>query len=154
MKKAVSPVIATVLLVSMVVVLAMIVILWFTSLTGEAIVKFDNENVEVICRDKVGFDASYSGGVLSLVNSGETPIYRIQIKTEGRGEYNTEQLKSTNEGGVWPEKGLNQGKSFSASLDYSSYEKITIIPVLLGDSEKGWKTHVCDEDLTGYLIKI
>jgi len=44
-KKGVSPVIATVLLIAMVVVIALIIFLWFRGLTKEAITKFDVRNL-------------------------------------------------------------------------------------------------------------
>ena len=151
-KRAVSPVIATVLLISMVVVLAMIVILWFTSLTGEAITKFNGQNVEIICND-VSFEATYVGDVLSVLNTGSVPIYKINIKTEGPDGY---QVIPIGDKENWPDKGLNQGKSFSVgNLPYSSKDKITIIPVLLGESSsKGLKTFSCDEKQTVYEINI
>jgi len=156
-KKAVSPVIATVLLISMVVVLAMIVILWFTSLTGEAITKFEGQNVEIICND-VSFDATYTGEVLSILNTGSVPIYRVDIKAEGAGGFTTKQvipIGENNEGGKWPPKGLNPGKSFSViEEDYLLSEKITVIPILLGESSKGLKTFACDEQGAGYQINV
>ncbi len=145
-KKGVSPVIATVLLVAMVVVLAMIVILWFTSFTQEAITKFDNENVELVCRNKIAFDSSYSGGLLSVVNTGNSPIYRMNIKTETGGEYSTSQLEVSS---GWPQKGLNPGKSAVAVISADNADKITIIPVLLGNSDSGMRTFACDEKEAG-----
>ena len=146
-KRAVSPVVATVLLISMVVVLAMIVILWFTSFVGEAITKFDGQNVEVVCRDIV-FDADYSSGLLSVVNTGSVPIYDLKVKRVSAGGHDLVDAPN------WPEKGLNQGKAYSSSEDYSGNNEIILIPVLIGESEGGIKSFVCDEEETGYSILI
>ena len=151
-KRGVSPVIATVLLISMVVVLATIVILWFTSLTGEAITKFDGQNVEIVCND-VSFDATYTGNVLSVLNTGSVPIYRVNVKAEGVGGHDTQQISPEDDN--WPSKGLNQGKSFLASKDdFLTKEKLTVIPVLLGESSEGLKTFSCEEKSTGYEINV
>jgi flagellin-like protein len=146
-KKGVSPVVATVLLISMVVILAMIVILWFTSFIGEAITKFDGQNVEIICKD-ITFDASYLGNILSVVNTGSVPIYGMKVKQTKGGEHSSVDAPS------WPSKGLNPGKSYASSASYSSYDKITLIPVLVGESESGLKTFVCEEKQAGKEIII
>ena len=64
-RKGVSPVIATVLLVAMVVVLALIVFFWFKGLTKEAVTKFGGTNIEIVCND-VSFSSEYSNGVLTV----------------------------------------------------------------------------------------
>lgn len=55
-KKGVSPVIATVLLIGIVIALSLIVFIWMSTFIGETITKFDGENVELVC-DKVEIDA-------------------------------------------------------------------------------------------------
>lgn len=147
MKKGVSPIIATVLLVSLTVVLAAMVIIWFKSFTQEAITKFDNQNIELVCKNSVGFDASYSEGVLSLSNTGNSPIFQIKIKAETGGEYETDKVDIPN--------GLNPGSSKTIEVgDYSGKDKITIIPVLLGNTESGVKAYACSEDDAGQVITI
>ena len=54
-KKGVSPVIATILLIGIVIVIGLIIFLWLRSLTQEAVTKFD-KNVELFCED-FNFDA-------------------------------------------------------------------------------------------------
>ncbi len=77
-KRGISPVIATVLLIAMVVVIGLIVFLWFRGMIEEEGTKF-GKNVKLVC-DDVNFEASYSGGVLSILNIGNTPIYKMKIK--------------------------------------------------------------------------
>ncbi len=143
--KGVSPVIATVLLISMVVVLALIVILWFMSLTKEAITKFDGQNVEIVCRD-VSFEASFSSGILSVENTGSVPIFSAKIKEENYGEFETKDVTG------WPKKGLNPGQVFSSSLTING-QTIIIIPVLAGESESGMQSFICNEE-QGYKINV
>jgi len=44
-KKGLSPVIATMLLIAIVVVIGLIIFLWFRGMTEEAITKFDGTNI-------------------------------------------------------------------------------------------------------------
>ncbi len=152
-KKGVSPVIATVLLIAMVIVLAMIIFIWFQGMTQEAITKFD-ENVELVCLRKVQFDAEYNSGNLIVKNTGTTPIYRMNLKTESTGEYSTNQIKTESEGGFWPNAGLNQQDIFSASINLASYESITLIPVLVGNTQSGGKAIYACKENSGIKLKI
>lgn len=143
-KKGISPVIATSLLVAMVVVIGLIIFLWFRGFTEEAVTKFGGTNVKLVCRD-VQFESSYSGGQISIVNIGNVPIYSFQLKIEKPGSHSTEDIKEITD---WPIEGLNQGGSFSGSIENSigiGTEEIKVIPVLRGTSSKGARTHVCDE---------
>ena len=148
-KRGISPVIATVLLIAMVVVLALIIFLWFRGFTQEAVTKFDT-NVELVCND-VSFDASYSGGILSIVNTGNIPIYRVKLKSEGQGSFSTRELDTTD---GWSEVGLNQGGSFSNVLDVNGAEEITVTPVLMGSSRSGQQSFTCNENQHGYVITL
>ena len=149
-KKAISPVIATVLLIAMVVVIALIIFLWFRGMTQEAIVKFD-ENVELVCKD-IDFDASYSSSILSISNIGNVPIFGMKIKKVFSGGHETKDLRDLSNG--WPEYGLNSGKIFSEQIVFENANKIIVIPVLLGKTKSGvQKTFVCDEQY-GYEIDV
>ena len=139
--KGLSPVIATVLLIAMVIVLALIIFLWFRGMSQEAITKFDDKNVELVCRDVV-FAASYSGTTLSIQNNGGVPIFAMKIGEEGGGSYDTIDLQ-----GTWPDKGLNPGRTFSGEVTVDvDATKLTLIPVLIGNSDDGKKTYVCDKE--------
>ena len=146
-RKGVSPVIATVLLVTMVVVIALIIFLWFRNINKEAITKFDGTNVEIVCSD-VSFDASYSSGTLYVTNSGNVPIYSMKLRTYSGGSYETNDLHDLSASG-WPEKGLNPG-IVSSSSGLSGYiegaERTILIPVLVGVNEAGeQKLHTCED---------
>ena len=148
-KEGLSPVIATVLLVAMVIVIGLIVFLWIRGMTQETITKFGNQNIQLVCND-VYFEADYSGNTLYISNSGNVPIFGMKVKIVEAGGHTTEDLR---EDSKWPEVGLNQGGVFSDSIDYDG-EEIILIPVLIGNSEQGKKTYVCDENQHGYKINI
>lgn len=141
--KGVSPIIATVLLIAIVIVIGLILFLWFREMTEETITKFGGTNVKLVCGD-VNFEASYSNGVLSLLNSGNVPIFGIKVKLFKEGSHETKDLRDLSEN--WPDLGLNQGGTFSGEISLEEeVNKIILIPVLIGNSEKGEKTFVCEE---------
>lgn len=142
-KRGVSPVIATVLLIAMVVVIGLIVFLWFRNFSEEAITKFDDKNVKLICQEDVLFEASYSEGELVISNLGNVPIYNMKIKKISAGSYTTINLNTLSSN--WPSSGLNEGEVFSDAISLSE-DKITLIPTLIGKTDKGnQKTYTCDE---------
>ena len=139
MKKwGISPVIATVLLIAMVVVIALIVFIWFRGMVGESVTKF-GKNIKLVC-DDVQFDASYSSGILSIVNTGNVPIFKMNLELSEAGGHSTEEIEIGSEG-----VGLGQGGAFSENIIIEgSIQKITLIPILAGASDKGTKTYVCE----------
>jgi len=147
-KRGISPVIATVLLIAMVVVIGLIVFLWFRGMVQEEGTKF-GKNVKLVC-DDVNFEASYSGGILSIVNTGTIPIYRMKLKILKEGSHETKDLP-----GDWPGLGLNQGGTFSGDIssEVEGANKIIVLPVLMGSSSEGKKSYICEEQY-GYEIII
>lgn len=151
-KKGVSPVIATVLLIAMVIVIALIIFLWFRSMIQEKITKFSDTNIQTVCGD-VKFDASYDYGSLFISNTGNVPIYSFKIKMIEAGSHETKDIKDFSSAS-WPSVGLNQGGTFSGELGLdSSVDEIEVIPVLIGMSDKGKKSYTCEERY-GYNIII
>ena len=151
-KKGLSPVIATVLLIAMVVVIGAIVFVWLKGLTKEQITKFGGTNIEVVCND-VYFEADYTtAGTLSILNSGNVPIYNFKIKIVNGGSYNMVDIGDISS--EWADKfstGLNQGGLFSDQVSINGEEAI-IIPVLIGESDQGRKTYTCSEEINGYPL--
>ena len=140
-RKAVSPVIATILLIALVIIIALIVFQWMKGFTKEAVTKFDGTNIELVC-DDVQFDAGYSVETLTISNLGNVPIYNFNIKAEYDGGHDTLDLKATNNF-----DGLIQGGVFSDSVAFqNSPTKIVLIPILLGVNKEGeQKTQACEE---------
>jgi flagellin-like protein len=136
-KRGLSPVIATVLLIAIVIVIGLIVFLWFRGITEEAITKFDGRNIKLFC-EEVNLDASYSNGYVYVSNLGNTPVYRLKVKITQDGAYSTEILE---EG--WPERGLLQGGTYTGKVDGG--EEILLIPVLVGETAEEKKAYTCEE---------
>lgn len=149
-RKGVSPVIATVLLIGMVIVLGMIIFLWMRSLAQETITKFEGENIELAC-DDVQIEASRIGDQLSISNIGNVPIYDFNIKLTYPGSYETKKASDLF-GDDW--RGLNSGGIFSSySDDVANADELTLIPVLLGKGESGnQKTFTCNEKRHGQEV--
>ncbi|KKL09327.1 hypothetical protein LCGC14_2566980 [marine sediment metagenome] len=150
--KGISPVIATVLLVAMVLVIGLIIFLWFRGITQEAVTKFGGTNIELVCND-VGFSSSYSSGILSLSNTGNVPIFGMKLKVSSQGSHKTHDLRDIS--GNWPSIGLRQGGTFSSgdlSSTISGASEALVIPVLIGSSERGEQSHVCDEQYGQELV--
>jgi flagellin-like protein len=142
-KKGVSPVIATVLLIGLVIALGTVVFIWFRSFTQEAITKFGGENIELVCGD-VSFEASYSSGELAVSNTGNIPIYsfNVQINKEG-GAYTTKEITDLMS---WPTTGLRQGGVLSGNIgsQTSGANKLILIPILRGTISSGdEKSYTC-----------
>jgi len=147
-KKAISPVVATTLLIVIVVVIASIIFLWFRSVVGDYGEKF-GKNIELVCEEVV-LGASYSGGMLYVTNDGNVPVFKLNLKIEKAGGYETAELNEIVSN--WPEKGLTQGGVYSGNLDVGTADEITLMPVLIGVSDKGdKKTYACGEQY-GYKI--
>jgi flagellin-like protein len=139
-RRGVSPIIATVLLIGMVVALALIVFVWMRSFTQETITKFDGENIELACED-VQFQATYStNGYISVSNIGNVPIYDMRVTTSDAGGYESEKMSET--GDDWPSTGLNPGDASEVGTFFGN--EVSVIPILLGNSENGKRTFACE----------
>lgn len=155
--KALSPVIATVLLIVIVVIIALIVFLWIRGMTEEAITKFGDRNIQMVCED-VDFEASYTPTTgLYITNFGNVPIFDMDVKAETAGSHETIDLREADEIG-WPEVGLNTGSIYANEnfddLISTDTQEIVLIPVLIGESESGRKTYVCNEDQHGVRLSV
>ena len=147
-KRGVSPVIATVILIAIVIVIGLTIFLWFRGFTGRTGEKF-GENLESVC-DRVAFDASYSGGNLFISNIGNIPIYSFVVTVESDGGHDSEDIRILSS--AFPEVGLNQQDTFSDSVAADG-NKIILIPILLGNSDGEELTHQCKES-SGVEINI
>ena len=154
-KRGLSPVIATVLLIGLVVVSGLIIFTWFRSLTQEAVTKFD-QNIQLVCSD-VSFEASYSPtqSMLAISNIGNVPILGFKVKISDASGFETTEIKDY---ANWPESGLNQGGAVEVDLigDVpASTTDIILTPVLVGTSQKGAQaSFTCDENSYGKQIVV
>lgn len=145
-KVGLSPVIATVLLVAMVIAIGLIVFLWMRGSVKEVIYKFGDKNVELACAD-VSFDVEYYSDADSLyvVNNGDVPIKDFKVQLTKSGIKTTFNL---NEAGS-DFAGISSGNG--AEVDVSGKnigdaDEILVIPILEGRTSSGTiKTYVCDK---------
>jgi len=145
-KRGVSPVIATVLLIGIVIALALMVFMWMSAFVKETITKFDGQNIELVC-DEVNIQADYSGGQLAISNIGNVPIYDVRIRKSNAAGFSNENARDIS---TWPKYGLNPGGAFSGGASLEG--DITLIPILIGNSEKGQRVFACDEERNGYIL--
>jgi len=130
-KKAVSPVIATIMLVLLVIVLAAIIVLWGTTFIPEALTKFDRPIEEKCNEVKFSAELSEAGAAskISVVNEGSVPIYKFSVRKQSSSESTVTTTDSKN---------LLPGSSVIIDADTSSLssgDEIDIIPILLGKTK-------------------
>lgn len=142
-KKALSPVIATILLVVITIALFLLVFMWIKGFQKEAILKF-GVPVETSCFD-VSFDARVSGNQIQIINTGNLPINRFQIDCitpSGTQKISSDQSQSV----------LLAGSNSILTISCDG-TKIRLIPFLLGKTESGTeKEYVCEKQSRIYSI--
>lgn len=133
-KKGLSPVIATVLLISLVVVLALLVFLWARAFLGEQIEKFhggENKPIERVC-ENVDFSVElvYVSEIVTsieIVNRGNIPINSFDVKLEKGGNSIIENFPfKVGVGGSY------SGPFSLATLEIENPEKLIFYPSLVG----------------------
>ena len=139
-KKGLSPIIATVLLISIALILALIIFLWAKSFISEKTQKF-NQPIEDACA-KVSFDAegTLTDGTLdvSVVNRGNVPLYGMQIKKKSEGTIiNVGLFPGTIGNG-------EDGKVSGTTSDVASGDSVEYVPILVGEAGNSKKSYVCD----------
>ena len=151
-KKGLSPVIASVLLVALVLVLAMIIYLWARAFIPETIEK-SGETIENSC-PRVVFDATYvigSGDTDSLrvQNNGNVPIYGVRYGVERIGTLAYDDLIKT------PIVAGGSVNFLFTTNRAASKENIRVTPILLGKASNGeLKAFACgDESTKTYKIQ-
>jgi len=130
-KKGLSPVIASVLLILMVLVLAVLIFLWARGFLSEQIEKF-GQPVESYCSG-INFDAVLIGtagsGNLEVVNRGNIDIFRLDLLLEKDGKEETKKF----------DYNIPRGGSESAPINlimdngYDLPDKVTAFPALVGE---------------------
>ena len=145
-KKGLSPVIATVLLIAIVVAMALIIFLWFRGMTEEEITKFGGEHIKLSC-DKVEYTAEFSDNILYISNTGNVPIYSLRIDAIYDNQHKSKDLDQIFAVPAFREGSLIQGGTYSGDIsDHTgSANSIKIIPILVGNSEEVQKSYVCED---------
>lgn len=135
-KRGISPVIATVLLVAIVVVLGFIIFLWARSVVQEDIQKF-GESIKNICSE-IQFSASSLGTSIVITNNGDrVPIYNIALNVQDSNRDITLVEYSSP---------ISLAPGRSTTIDVSSYgEVIAITPILKGTKSGVEESYTCDQ---------
>ena len=140
-KRGISPIVASILLVVIVVVLAMIIFIWARYFISESLQK-NNRPIEAVCGD-VNIVASISGEDLIITNNGNVYVWDIRLKEISVG---SSEISDLNTGGISP------GASYTYTEGVTG--EIIIIPKLLGENEEGYdRVYICDEE-DGYTLNI
>lgn len=126
-RRALSPVITTVLLILVAVILALIIWLWARGLVGEQLTKFsgtEDRHIEEVCEGVI-IRASISGSSIIVTNDGNIPVYKIGIIVSGFGSSNT---VTSNE--------LNMITGSTKTVEVTNPDKVSkIYPILLGKAQ-------------------
>ncbi len=158
-KRGISPIIATVLLITVVVILSVIVFLWARGFIDEKAEKFGGaieqscDNVEM----EAGlFNCPFGSCDLDVINRGNVPIYGLDVKVRSTGEVLVHHIESSTVG---------VGESISISLtnqpdpvNLEIGDELNIVPILLGElssspSSANRVAHTCDDQF-GYAITV
>lgn len=147
-KRGLSPIIASVLLIVVVVAIGIIIFLWLRNISGEAYEKFSGtsaRNVESVCRD-LSFRAGYSNGMLSVQNNGNVPIVDFLIKAIKPGTTDSFRLSEKNFAGI--AKGESVDVTILDKMN-EDYTEIIVIPILLakGQTSGAQTRYVCDDSI-------
>ncbi len=127
-KRGITPVIATVLLISIVVVLIMIIYVIATTFVRDEFKKLGTE-INTVC-EELAIDAYYSSSenALEIKNNGQHVIMGIAIDKIGTGSSTREEIKNLNIAG-------GETKILE-NMDFSVYEKIIVIPIVIDDNKR------------------
>ena len=146
-KKAISPIIATIILITIVITTAIIIFNFSINLIPEPIL-LSGYPIENFCTN-LKFEAGLFGDDLEIINQDSIPFQGINIKISREGSLipiNILQL-------------IESGKSISISLSASSIliqsgDTLIITPVLQGQTEKGKTSMFTCPDSSGKIIEV
>ena len=139
-KKGVSPVIATVLLIVIVLILAVIIFLWAKSFVGERAEKFGSA-IELSC-DKTNFEVGLysSPNTLEILNKGTVPLYGFVLKLQGDAEVKiTARVEDAT---------IRSGESKSFELEDTALnigDNYLVIPIILGETDTDKVPYTCGD---------
>ena len=143
-KKGVSPVVATVLLIAIVIVLAIIIFIWARGFIAEKAQK-DGSAVELSC-EFIDLEVGLFGDELEVINRGNVPIYGLEVKQRNTGEVLVHELPGTT---------IKIGESLRVSLGFmpGAGDELNVVPIILGETESGKVAHTC-EDQFGFAFTV
>lgn len=149
-KRGLSPVIATVLLVALALVLALIIFLWARTFIGELVEK-SGSRIENSC-EAVDFlaEAFESDGSISIENTGSIPLFGMEIREKKLIGGDVRDVAKFNN--IITAGGTVILPNIIPS-DLKAGDKIILVPILLGETDTELKAHTCDKDF-GLTVEI
>ena len=158
-EKAVSPIVSTVLLMMIVVILAIIILVWFQGFFKEAVTKEINQvekRADKYCTE-VGLTPFINDDLdrsFGFRNSGNVPIYSVNLKLSySSGNSEIKKIGANDGGSVNPGFATTLKDPVSGNyFKYDDYEKIEIIPILLGQTKKGGVQQFTCPETSGIVV--
>jgi flagellin-like protein len=134
MKKGLSPVIATVLLIAVVISLSAIVFFWARGFIPSVVQK-SGISASQACSEIV-LTATYSSydNLLTVTNNGNIPISRFSVAAEGNGEITSTDFSDS----------VLVGNSFSVEYSPTQTSSIKLTPSILGEGGNQKKLYKCE----------
>ena len=145
-KKAVSPIIATVLLIMIVIVLAIIIIIWSQGFIKEMITKevlgkksrLDEWCNQINLKGLINEDRTFA-----IKNEGQIPIFAFNIKTVSGGDSSLDRVSES----------LNPTYTLPVDISLDSHDSIKVMSILLGSTEEGSTKEKPCQEATALIIK-
>jgi flagellin-like protein len=137
-KRGLSPVIATILLIAIALIIAIIIFLWARTFIGEQTEKFD-EPISNSC-ERVDFlaEAFLSDGDIDIENKGNVPLYGVEVRKKDSGSIlDAKRL----------EKSIGVGETGDVVIPagIGGGDEIVVVPILLGEAGEFKKAYTCGE---------
>jgi len=133
--RGLSPVIASVLLILMVLVLAVLIFLWARGFVSEQVEKF-GKPIEQIC-SSVDFEVQKFGSSLEVVNRGNVDITHLDIKMFSGGDSEVEKFNFKVDGGASVREDVTLLMRGNVIPD-----KVIVYPALIGNVKGGSSNRV------------
>jgi len=152
-RRGVSPVIATTLLITITIILAIIVFIWAKSFIGEAVEK-NGERAENSC-ELVTFDVNARMGAggeedltnlyLDITNRGNVPIYSAEVRKKSLGSI---RFAGSPVQGIDATISTGQVETIEIAPqgDIEAGDEIVVIPIILGEEGNTRVAFPCSEE--------
>ncbi|MFA5019671.1 MAG: archaellin/type IV pilin N-terminal domain-containing protein [Candidatus Pacearchaeota archaeon] len=134
-KKAISPVVATVVLIAMAVIIALIIFIWASGIFGEDTLKFGS-NIKNACSD-VSLDISVDEDIVQISNTGSVPVSGINAKISDGSSKKVVSCSLS--------KTLTSGSSGTATCDLDGGSIYSVIPILTGTKDSAEEDYACSK---------
>ncbi len=154
-RRGISPVVATVLLILLAVILAVIIFLWARSILAEKVQKDLGKGPMQItdaCKEvRFKADVSVSGNIadIEIENTGNVPLYGVELIKVSSGS----KTRVGNASFAPSIQAVKSGQSHSftdvpvsASTTLIPTDNVIVLPILLGTSKDAKKQYTCEED--------